>query len=219
MRVIAVTTNVKGALAKLEKVQAAIPASVVREMALAVKVVEADLRSRSFSARQRRNSFLGALGANPPGVAVRSGHTRRSLNSEVVIKSEAPLHITGVVGSALKHVRMLEFGGVIKGRPFLSIPLAASQTPTGQDRYAGRKIPGAFIWPSKKQKRGSLKRIKNLYVVRPGTGGGLEFMRILLRSVRIRPHMMFASSTARVRSKVERMFHDGVRVAIRQAVP
>jgi hypothetical protein len=186
---------------RMKAMSGAIPAAALRTMSEAVKLAERDLRENAFTGRKGSHEFFGVTGAQAPTLGVRSGQTRRSLNSEVVVSGNRAI---GTVGTPLRHVAFLEEGGTIHGRPWLKIPLRAAQTAAGVDR--GRRIANSFILRSR---RG------NLFVARRATRVRLDLFYLLKHSVHMEGRHMFRESARRIEPQVGRLFEVAIRTATR----
>jgi len=82
-----------------------------------------------------KQSFSVITGARPPQLGVRTGSTRARLSpGGVVVRSGSTL--SSAVGSPDRHVAFHERGGVIRGRPWLYIPMTSFKT--GKQRGIAR---------------------------------------------------------------------------------
>lgn len=168
---------------------------------------------RQMNARAGTDPFLGRLGAQPPYLGRRTGHLARSLTpGGVVYKVGDELRTS--VGTAVPYSKLLEDGGVITGRPYLRIPLANAQKASGEDRYAGTSVRGLKEFFAIRTLGGRLFLARN-------AGGSrsqrVDFWYLLVRSVRIRPHKVFETVTAAIRSRVEALIGGSVRLAVQRA--
>ena len=166
-----------------------------------------------MTAPENRDAFWGKRGASGNGLSVRSGKTRASLSPGTRIY-RAGAALVGVVGSAEKHLKLHEDGGVIRGtspRGYLRIPTAAAQTAAGVDRYAGksiRDIPGSFLFKS---------RAGNLWAAIRRGSGPLELLYLLKKSARMRPRRIFARTRDNSRPKVVEITRGAIRTVVQKA--
>lgn len=119
-------------------------ASLMMRKKLALRMSKAGKRDSFWGKQSPKGAFLGA----------RSGLTRIRLSPGGVVIRVGDV-LTAPVGSPDKHVRLHEFGGIVKGespKGFLRIPTAQMQTTAGVDRLLGRSariLSNAFIFRSK----------------------------------------------------------------------
>jgi len=204
---------------RLRRLPKALRASQVSAMEQAVRLTEADLKRNSLSGRKGRDAFWGVTGASGDELGVRSGHMRRSIAAHV-FTGMGGLHVTGVVGSPLKQMRIHEEGGTIHGKPWLRIPTRVMQTSAGLDRNAGRSIttiPNTTIIKS---------RAGNPWVVEVGTARsrlaqeiqGFPLMLYLLKAfVKMRARRPFKRCLDRMRPKLRALFSGRFSATVRSA--
>ncbi len=200
----------RGATARLKTMPKVLRQAQVQAMSVAVVMVEADLKTNSFTGKRGSDPFWGVTGAAGDALGVRSGHTRRSIVSRVFTLGAGAV-VTGTVGSPLKYMKLHEEGGTVHGKPWLRIPTKTMQTPAGVDRMAGRSIRSiteAFLLKSKAGKLWSVIRDR---------AGQLVFLYLLVRSVRMRARRPFKASLDRTRTKVRALFSRGFSAAVRSA--
>lgn len=206
---VSISVSVKG----LDKFAAKLATEAARNRAhirlateRSVRIVERDLKKRAMTGQRRSDPFWGPSGppASSNQVAVRSGHTRRSVTGRVYALRDT---VIGVVGTALKHVAMLEEGGVVRGSPMLRIPTGAAKTGAGVDREAGRSVKGKgyFIWPNRAQRSGKLSRVKNVWLAKV-VGGIMRLFYLLKPQVRHRARWLFRTSLRRTWTQVQAQF-------------
>jgi len=183
-----------------------------RSMARSVVLVRRMLAAE-MTAPENRDAFWGKKGASGNGLSVRSGKTRASLTPGTRIYRNGATLI-GVVGSAEKHLKLHEDGGVIRGtspKGYLRIPTRAAQTAAGVDRYAGRSIrdiPGSFLFKS---------RAGNLWAAIRRGSGPLELLYLLKKSARMRPRRIFARTRDNSRPKVVEITRGAIRTVVQKA--
>jgi len=172
--------------------------------------------STEMTAPENRDAFWGKKGASGNGLSTRSGKTRASLTAGTRIYRNGRT-LVGVVGSAEKHLKLHEDGGTVHGtspRGYLRIPTAAAQTAAGVDRFAGKSIkdiPGAFLHRTKQGR---------LWAVRPRGGprsGRIEFLYLLLKTVRMRPRRIFARTRDTSRPQVVEITRGAIRTVVQKA--
>lgn len=207
---LAVTVTQTGAKELRAKLNALGKATLPRAtivMRKATVLMERELKT-ALTGTKRRDPFLGTIGPKPPLLGTRTGHTRRSVTSEVVKLFN---QIVGVVGSPVKTLLAHEEGAYMRGNQYLRIPLAKAQTAAGVDRNAGRSIrglPGTFILRSK---------AGNLFVVRRRGRFDLEFLYLLKHSVRLPARHTFRHVAHKVQPRVEALFDADMALLIRKA--
>jgi len=184
-----------------------------RAMARSVVLVRRML-TLEMTAPENRDAFWGKKGASGNGLSVRSGKTRASLTPGTRIYRNGAALI-GVVGSAEKHLKLHEDGGVLRGtspKGYLRIPTAAAQTAAGVDRWAGRSIrdiPGAFLFKS---------QAGNLWAaLHRGKGSPLELLYLLKKSARMRPRRIFARTRDASRPQVIELTRGAIRTVVQKA--
>jgi hypothetical protein len=164
--------------------------------------LERDVKRDGFTGHADDNAFFGKGGATGDALAVRTGQARRSVVQRVFTKA---LAVVGVVGSPLAYVHMHEFGGTVRGKPYLRIPTGYAKTPSGVDRYAGisaRAIPNTAIFRS---------RAGNLFVWEVGSArakasGRAIPLYLLKTSVKLRARHMFKNALTKNRSYIHEQF-------------
>ena len=190
---------------RLGAVGEATPKLIEHAIEQATRIAEADLKRNGMTGIKGNNSFFGVTGAGAPTIGVRSGATRRSVTARTFKVNNVYI---GVVGSPAKYLKIIEEGGTIVGSPMLRIPLAAAQTGAGVDRNMGRSVRGVsgfFVWPSRKQREGTLGRIKGTYLAK-SAGGRLELWYLLKASVTIKPHRVFEAAAKRANREIHTRF-------------
>ena len=157
--------------------------------------------------------FFGRTGGAGDTLAARSGQSRARITpgGEVVRVGE---RVTASVGSPDKHVAFLEEGGTISGSPYLSLPLASSQTAQGVDQLRGRSlrdVPGVFFV---RTMRGKL-----LAAVKSGgpRSESITFLRLLVRQVSIRGRHLFLRTREEIEPQVAAIAEREVQVAVRSS--
>lgn len=166
-------------------------------------------------------------------IAVRSGKTRNSIGHRVN-KARKPSNVrlfAFIGGSGFPGILKLERGGIIRGRPWLTIPLSDNLTAAGRVRFArARDVPNSALinigtagdpqlFIISKLKRRSRPRGSR----RTRTGGSIRravsdirWMFILKRSVELKPRLRFFAtwnSRAMRRDRADRM-NRAVRLAL-----
>jgi len=181
-------------LGELERALPGIQERAVREASL---LVHRRLKER-MSASSGFHPFWGREGAAGEALAVRSGQSRARLTPGGQVLRSGD-RVFASVGSPDRHVAFLEAGGTISGRPYLSLPLASSQTAQGVDRLRGkslRDVPGVFFI------RSLAGRLFAAREVGRGRSRRVEFLRLLVRSVTLRGRHLFASTRRQVEPEV-----------------
>jgi len=171
-------------------------------MRAATIMLERDIKLKGLTGKKGWDPFFGVTGASGDALGSRSGDTRRSVTSEVVV---APSRLVGVVGSPSKSLRFHEHGGSIKGNPWLAIPLAAVQTKAGVARATPRMFPMAFWFTSKAGR---------LFLAMRGRGGELIPLFLMKHKVRIRARHVFEAALKRTKSKIDKLFDDAVKLRV-----
>jgi len=167
-----------------------------------------------------KDPFWGVTGTrNPIGLAPRTGNTRRHVVATGQVYRSG-LDIWTFIAHPDVHMRALEAGGVVQGKPWLKIPTAAVQTPSGaikQEFSARGKQPGTFIWPNKRTPN-LQARIKTLWIARakPGKRGGLQLLWMLKRSVTLKPHRSFATLSTALAPKLLTMGRETLAVVVQE---
>lgn len=196
--------------ANLATLVAELPTAIERGVARASVQVHAALKLQ-LSGTGTSDPFFGRRGAVSPLLGVRTGATRARLSPGGRVYRRGN-DIFSAVGSPDAHVVAHDEGATITGNPYLRIPLAAAQTPAGQDRNVGhsvRGLPGLFVIKS---------RAGNLFLVRRvGKRGRLEFLYLLKRSVTLKPRHMFEVVAARMQPVVEASVGGQVSASVRRA--
>jgi len=171
-----------------------------RGVSKASKLVSIELK-QELTSPAASSPFWGRIGSTGSGLSVRSGLTRASITGGGRIFRSNDI-VTSAVGSAQKHLKDHEDGGVFPGRSpkgFARVPTAAAQTAAGVDRYAGqsiRDIPGSFLLRSKTGR---------LWAARNAGGRNsarVELLYLLVKSVRLKPKHIFGRVADRSRPKV-----------------
>jgi len=163
-----------------------------RAMQVTVTRMASDLKRNELTGKAGASGFWGKTGAGGDSLAVVTGHTRRTIVSRVFSRA---LSIIGVIGSPLKSFAMHEFGGTIRGRPYLRIPTAWMKKPSGQDRLSGRSartLPGTAVFRS---------RAGNLFVWQRRPTGPVPLY-MLKTSVKLRARHMLGHLLKRSRALI-----------------
>ena len=157
-----------------------------------------------LSAPQRRDPFWGATGANSPvGLGIRTGKTRQQVVATGRVYNDGSGNLWSFIGHPSQHLKVLEDGGTVEGKPWLRIPTAAAQKPSGADKWPGMKAPNSFVYPTRRMVNFKAGRPKNLWVVRSaGKGRGLEKLYLLKPSVTLKPHHTFRTLDAALQPKM-----------------
>lgn len=190
-----------------------------RELNSAAVLLQKRIRER-MSDGGGRHPFFGRTGGRGDTLAARSGSSRRRI---ILGRARTIAGVTvASVGSPDRHMRFLEEGGAVIGKPYLRIPLAAAQTPQGVDRFKGtsiRQIPGAFLL---RTLGGRLFAVRSLS--RRGAGGqatgrsrGLEWLYYLVRNVKVRGRHIFEASRRDVEPQVAALYRNLITRTVRTA--
>lgn len=154
-----------------------------------------------MSAPSQHDPFWGKTGSGGPGLSVRSGKTRGAIVATGRVYTGAYGELYTIVGHASNHVRDLEDGATVHGNPWVKIPTAQAQTPAGVDRFLGRRVPGGFVWPTKRMKNFANGRPKNLWIAAV-RDGALRLFYMLRGSVKLKAHHSFGIMRARLEPRV-----------------
>lgn len=147
---------------------------------------------------------------NSASQKIRSGALRSSIRFKRKgkrLKTQVRMFSAGV-----PYAQIQEKGGVIRGRPFLSIPLSSTLGSTGfvknefrTKRSGGRWVTArgepTFVFRSKK---GNL-------IVATSKGGKLTPLRVLKKSVRLKPRLKFFETWDRLKVKRTKRLRAAVR--------
>jgi len=186
--------SVRGRLAGLT---ARSQGAVERAVGRATKAIEADVKRNSFTAKRGAAGGLlrpGGIG----GLAVNTGEARASITSQTFrMQPGARSQTVAVIGSPIRWLPIHEYGGVIRGRPWLAIPTIYAK------RYAGR--PTRIF----RSKRGTLFVWAMFRRAKP------KPVKMLLREVRMPARAMFGKSVERMRPAVAAMFQAVPREVVR----
>ncbi len=172
-----------------------------------------------FAFRAKMDARFGAklsgpFKRNPTGPALagrlasRSGALRRAIG-HVVKGGGRRILLLVFVGDAVtgRYARTQEFGAVIRGSPWLTVPLPANLTPTGRTRFLdARSTPGAFFARS---------GAGNILIGRK-TEGGVEWMWVLKRSVKIPPRLGFIRTFELTEPTLNRILNRAIERALRR---
>lgn len=175
------------------------------------RLVEKDLKNRAFSGQKGSDPFWGVTAppASSGTVGVRSGHTRRSITGRVF---QVANQFVGIVGTGLKHVRLLEEGGTVTGN--FRIPTRAAQTASGVDRQMGPRLgaggQGWFLWPTQHQREGALARIRGTWLAK-SVGGRLTLFYLLKQTLHYKARHMLRRTAERMKPEIIRQFGGMVR--------
>lgn len=203
--------SVKGDLetaARLKGAQSDLARALEAAVAKASIELHGELKSQLSSAGSS-DPFLGRRGADPPRLGVRTGATRRRLSPGGRVYKIGNRY-ESAVGSPDPYMKTHESGGTIHGDPYLRIPLAAAQTPAGQDRNVGRSVRGDTDLFLLKARSGNLFLAKR-------SGRALELWYLLKRSVTMPARKMFATVTARMAPRVSKITNGVVEVVVKRA--
>lgn len=167
--------------------------------------------------RTRFTRYPGPGNENPSRSRLygRSSALARSVASRITGEAAGKTTLTVSVGDGLsgRYVRLQEYGGTIRGKPWLTIPLPLALTAAGRPRYErARSVPDGFVY---KAASGNLFIASNART--PGKKEGkLGLYFILRRSVRIPPRLGFVASVTSARVARDRQAR--VRNALRDAI-
>ena len=153
------------------------------------------LRGDGFRKEIKRTLTIFALNAESGAkinatnrMRVRSGRLRGSIRSEVTDESTGwTVTLSAGDREQVKYAHIQEFGGTIRGRPWLRIPLAPALTGRGGlvDRFAGESLRATGIpWFVFKSRKG------DLFIARKGdtlSSGAPRAWYKLVRQVTVRP--------------------------------
>lgn len=206
-------TGIRETVQKFERLEQDLQALHLRAM----KAATVRTRNALFSAMSGVVVSVPFWGAKSPEghiLAARSGHTRAALSPGQVW--QAGEHTFGVVGHSEPHVAALEVGATIRptSGQFLRIPTANVLTGAGVDRYTGmsiRQIPGARLIRTKTGR---------LWAIRPvgsGRTARIEFLYLLVRSVKLPEKRIFATVTVRMNAELPATFQAEVMTATQRA--
>lgn len=141
-----------------------------------------------------------------PIIKRRTGNLARSLRSDVDTTSS---QVTGTVG-VLKtpYAAILELGGTITGKPWLTIPLSgvnrpSSAHPGGETGLTAREVidQGGFFLKSK---------AGNLLIVQRNKKGNITPIFVLKRQVEIPAFGYLSKSFAQIKSKLDGILMEGL---------
>lgn len=209
---LAYTVELKGAdhaRAELGRVAAASDTQLRRDLS------RAGLESRRelaliMTSPARQDPFWGKLGTGGDGLSVRTGLTRARIVGTGRVYEAPSGHLYTFVGHPAQYMKTLEDGGIERGAPWIKIGTAAAQTPAGADKFAGRNVPGGFVWPTKAMKNFKRGRPKNTWIAGPGKNGkGLTLYYMLRKSVKKKPHHSFAIMRARMTPRIDTLVRGG----------
>ena len=150
---------------------------------------------------------------------MRSGRLRNSIRSTVLDTSTGWM-VTLSAGDKeqVKYAHIQEFGGTIRGRPWLRIPLAPALTGRGWlvDRFAGESLRATgspwFVFRSRKG---------DLFIARKGdtlANGAPRAWYKLVRQVTIRPKMYMTDAFTEQIRVLPTQIRSGFTVAIRRGL-
>ncbi len=157
--------------------------------------------------------FFGRTGGAGDTLAARSGQSRARITpgGQVVRLGE---HYVASVGSPDPHIAFLEEGGTISGSPYLSLPLASSQTAQGVDQLRGRSlrdVPGVFF----------VRTMGGKLLAAVKSGGprsaAVTFLRLLVRQVNIRGRHIFLRTREEIEPQIAAIAEREVQVAVRSS--
>ena len=118
-------------------------------------------------------------------------------------------------------MKALEDGGTIKGKPWLKIPTAAAQKDGGADKWAGKRAPNSWIWPTMTMVNWPNKpKPKHLWIVSTsikGAKGKLTLLYMLTQSVRLRPHHTFATLNTMMEPRLLELGREAMAVVVRES--
>lgn len=192
---------------------------IERELNAAAVLLHAAVRKR-MSDGGGRHPFFGRTGGRGDTLSARSGGSRRRILLGRARNIAGTM--TASVGSPDRHIRFLEQGGPVIGKPYLRIPLAAAQTPQGVDRWAGtsiRQIPGAFLLRTLGGKLFAVRQSSSRGADGAVTGRnrGLEFLYYLVRNIHVRGRHVFEASRREVEPQVAALYRGLVSRVVRTA--
>lgn len=183
---------------------------IERELNAAAALLQRRIRER-MSDGGGSSPFFGRTGGRGDTLATRSGGSRR----RIMIARARPIGgvMIAAVGSPDRHMRFLEQGGAVIGKPYLRIPLASAQTPQGVDRWKNtsiRDIPGAFLLRTLGGKLFAVRQnsSRDASGAVKGRNRGLEFLYLLVRNVHIRGRHVFEASRRDVEPQVSALYRN-----------
>lgn len=194
---------------RLKKLMEQIPKELTPELARAL-----DRHGYTFTSYLRRTRFQGG----PSSLKSRTGALARSAGHRLLARNTLKsMRLVVFIGGgrAKKYARIQEFGGTIKGNPWLTVPLPDNRTAAGVPRFkSARRLketrPGkTFIV---KTKRGNLLIAYKPYKNRDK----ILWLWVLRREVRLRPRLGFIKTWNSRRMKLDRVA--ALRIAMRRAI-
>lgn len=211
-------------LDRIERRMRALPGAIQRErrrtMEVAVRLVEADLKTNALRGEKGSDPFWGVTGASGNSVGVRSGSLIRSIRARVYAAMGA---LVGTVGSPLPYAKLHEEGGTVQGKPWLLIPTALLQRAgSGTSVLAGRSartLPNTTVIRSK---------TGNLWIAEVGTArsrlasellGHPILLALLRHSVKHRARRPFWATLQRTLPRVRWLFAGVARASVRSVFP
>lgn len=206
--------GVQKVIANLDRAAREMPGALERGVSRASILTRREV-VRQLSGEGDTDPFFGKKGARSPFLGHRTGLTRSHITPGGQVFRSGDT-VFSAVGSPDKYVKLHEEGGTIQGRQFLRIPLASAQSGSGAERqeFAGRSlrdIPGVFLRRSRSGK---------LFAMREAGGARsrrVEFLYLLVRSVRMPARHMFETVRDRVAPAVNALVGGEVSVVTRKA--
>lgn len=167
---------------------------------------------RSYFIRQR---FAG----RPTGLTTRTGTLQRTVGHRIRYANTLRGLRLGIFvgGGRARYAGIQQYGGVVRGNPWLTVPLSDNKTPSGDTRFkSARRLrdsqPGKTFLV--RTTRGKL-----LIGYRPARSRGVLWLWVLKRAVRLKPRLGFFETFVR-RPMVQdrrRRFALALRIALRAA--
>ena len=199
------------ASAHLEAARKTVVAGSARALQRAALIVQRFLRAR-VSAPGTPDGFWGRTSPAGAALAGRSGKTRQRITVGPLLKGLDGQQSVAV-GSPDPHLKLHETGGIVTGNQFLRIPTARAQSASGVDINLGRSVRGLAGYHLIRTGAG------RLWIVRDAGGPNsrrVDFMYLLVRSIRLRARKIFAISRMESEPIIARIF-EGLKAEVVRA--
>lgn len=148
-------------------------------------------KEMGIALNQHGFAFKAAMARRKP-FRTGTGNLLRSQGHEVFGNSIKDLRLRLFIGGGVagRYARIQELGGVVRGKPWLTIPLPDNLTAAGIPRFKSAKaLQGTGRTFLTKSKAGNL-----IIGMRPEGGGNVRWLWILKRSVKLKPRLGFVDT-------------------------
>jgi len=140
-------------------------------------------------------------------LAVGTSSARSSIESHTF---KVANRFVGVIGSPLAYVAHHEYGGTIRGRPWLKIPTVFHDRYANAPGFFQRSKKGNLFFFAKAGRRQRTLRVRGEKKSRAVSASGLIPVFMLVRKVTHRPRGMFKATEAATRNDVARVMRDEI---------